>query len=88
MPRITSVLRTAATFAVSFSCACALGLFMLKSAAAQPSGDDVIYLDQGWSQADRERYYQISQGSNGDVVRHLPEPGGCRRPGTFPLGRQ
>ncbi len=63
MPRIKSVLRTAASFAVSFSCACALGLFMLKSAAAQPSGDDVIYLDQGWSQADRQWYYQVSQGS-------------------------
>src|ERR1700684_2008137 len=63
MPRIKSVLRTAASFAVSFSCACALGLFLLEPAAAQASGDDVIYLDQGWSQADRQWYYQVSQGS-------------------------
>ena len=27
------------------------------------TGDNVIYLDQGWSQADRATYYQISQGS-------------------------
>src|SRR5271169_6437978 len=52
------------------SLACALicsvgfvGFFMLPRAAAQPSGDLVIYLDQGWSQADRETYYQTSQGS-------------------------
>lgn len=33
------------------------------SAAAQPGNDPVIYLNQGWSQADREMYYQTSQGS-------------------------
>ena len=32
-------------------------------AIAQTPGDSVIYLDQGWSQADREMYYQTSQGS-------------------------
>src|SRR6185295_1875057 len=30
---------------------------------AQPSGDPVIYLDEAWSQADRELYYNITQGS-------------------------
>ncbi|MEJ8822565.1 di-heme-cytochrome C peroxidase [Variovorax humicola] len=33
------------------------------SAAAQSGNDSVIYLNQGWSQADREMYYQTSQGS-------------------------
>jgi hypothetical protein len=33
------------------------------AAAQQNTGDDVIYLDQAWSQADREMYYQTSQGS-------------------------
>jgi hypothetical protein len=32
-------------------------------ATAQAPDDSVIYLDQGWSQADREMYYQTSQGS-------------------------
>ncbi len=32
-------------------------------ADAQTPGEPVIYLDQGWSQADREMYYQTSQGS-------------------------
>jgi hypothetical protein len=43
---------------------CSLGLLPAKPAAAQTSGSDpVIYLDQAWSQADREMYYQTSQGS-------------------------
>jgi hypothetical protein len=28
---------------------------------AQTPGEPVIYLDQGWSQADREMYYQTSR---------------------------
>jgi hypothetical protein len=32
-------------------------------AAAQPSNEDVVYLDQGWSKEVREGYYHISQGS-------------------------
>ena len=31
--------------------------------AAQSSAGSVIYLDQAWSQADREMFYQISQGA-------------------------
>jgi hypothetical protein len=31
--------------------------------AAQPSKEDVVYLDQGWSKETREGYYHISQGS-------------------------
>jgi mono/diheme cytochrome c family protein len=41
----------------------ALVWLSLPRAAAQSSGDQVIYLDQGWSQADREMYYNESQGS-------------------------
>ena len=51
---------------LSISGASALGLFLLfpaKLAAAQSSSDSVIYLDQAWAQADRETFYQISQGS-------------------------
>src|SRR4051794_36679173 len=47
----------------NLSCACAIGLFQLKPATAQSPDNHVIYLDQGWSQADRELYYQMSQGS-------------------------
>ncbi len=49
--------------ALSLSCAAVLGLFPLERVAAQAPGDSVVYLDQGWSQADRELYYQTSQGS-------------------------
>jgi len=49
--------------ALLFSDACALGLFLLEPAVAQSSGNAVTYLDQGWSQTDREMWYQISQGS-------------------------
>ena len=53
---------------------------------AQSTSDDVIFLDQAWSQDDREWYYQFSQGSHHHFVRHLPESGGRRQPGTFPFG--
>ena len=53
------------TVVLAFSTAgvCALGWSLAKPAAAQSNGDSVIYLDQGWSQADREFYYSVSQGS-------------------------
>jgi hypothetical protein len=38
-------------------------VFFPELAAAQSSGDSVIYLNQGWSQWVRESYYHISQGS-------------------------
>ena len=49
--------------ALSLSCAAVLGLLPLERVAAQAPGDSVVYLDQGWSQADRELFYQTSQGS-------------------------
>jgi hypothetical protein len=33
------------------------------AAAAQASSDPVIYLNQGWSKADRDTYYWIPQGT-------------------------
>jgi hypothetical protein len=52
-----------ASLVSSLFCFLPLGLFQLKPAAAQSSDDHVIYIDQGWSMADREMWYQISQGS-------------------------
>jgi len=63
MQRLKSLLWITATLALAFFCARATGLFRLATVAAQSSGDSVIYLDQAWSQADREMYYQISQGA-------------------------
>jgi hypothetical protein len=57
------VSRSSTLLASSIPLACLFGLFLVGSALAQPSGEPVIYLDQAWSQADREMYYQISQGS-------------------------
>ena len=46
----------------------------------RPAGDDsVVYLDQGWSQADREMFYQVSQGSRAisyDIFLALEVAGG------------
>jgi hypothetical protein len=64
MQRVKTVLWTTASLALSLSCACPLGLFLLEPAVAQSTGGPVIFLDQGWSQAEREMYYQISQGSS------------------------
>src|SRR5271167_3092447 len=63
MQRLKSILWITASLAVALFCARATGLFPLQPVAAQSSSDHVIYLDQGWSQADREMYYQISQGA-------------------------
>ena len=52
MPRIKRVIWITASLVLMLFGTSALGLFALESAAAQPSGD-VIYLEQGWSQADR-----------------------------------
>ena len=55
---------TATVLAVSIAGVCTLG-WLPKPAAAQTSGSSpVIYLDQAWSQADREWYYNFSQGSS------------------------
>jgi len=63
MRQIRRVPSITASLVLALLCASALGLFALEPAQAQPAGDGVIYLDQGWSQADRQWYYQVSQGS-------------------------
>ena len=50
-------------FALSILLAPAIGLFLPAPAAAQSASGPVIYLDQAWSEADREWYYHFSQGS-------------------------
>jgi len=57
------VLWITALLALPLLCASGLWRFPLERVAAQSPGDSVIYLDQAWSQADREMYYQISQGA-------------------------
>jgi hypothetical protein len=46
--------------------------------SAQSTGDPLVYLNQGWSQGDREIFYQISQGStvlDYDIFLNLEVPG-------------
>jgi hypothetical protein len=73
---------TLAKWACAFLLVTAAGASHPPSAWAQTSGDPVIYLDQGWSQADREMYYQISQGSAAlsyDIFLHLELAGSQER---------
>ena len=57
------LLKSIGSMALLLSCAWKCGFFRIKTVAAQSSAGSVIYLDQAWSQADREMYYQISQGA-------------------------
>jgi len=72
MPRMPKVLCMAASLALALYWACALAFYLFGSVsvrsssgelAPQPSDGGVIYLDQGWSQADRDTWYWIPQGS-------------------------
>ena len=63
MQRHKVLLKSIGSMALLLSCAWKCGFFRTKTVAAQSSGGSVIYLDQAWSQADREMYYQISQGA-------------------------
>src|SRR5271170_4815779 len=63
MNRGKHIFRSAAALACLLSSATALWLIPLERVSAQTPGDSVVYLDQGWSQADRELFYQTSQGS-------------------------
>jgi mono/diheme cytochrome c family protein len=60
--RAPSGLTGRTTTALAISIASVLGLFSVQPAAAQ-AGGSVIYLNQAWSQADREWYYNFSQGA-------------------------
>src|SRR5271170_5171482 len=74
MRRNISVPSTLTSLALSIALAPTLGLFLSAPTAAQStdlpvrpaaqsSDHAVVYLDQAWSQADREWYYHFSQGS-------------------------
>jgi hypothetical protein len=63
MHQIEGFARFSATLTLAISCIGALGLLRSAPAAAQSTADAVIYLNQAWSQQDREFFYQISQGS-------------------------
>src|SRR3954469_2021080 len=56
--RLTSAIGTGALLV-----ACATCVLPSQPAIAQASREPVIFLDQGWSQTDREFYYNVSQGS-------------------------
>src|SRR5277367_437130 len=49
--------------ALSILLAPAIGQLPPAPAAAQSANGPIIYLDQAWSEADREWYYHFSQGS-------------------------
>jgi mono/diheme cytochrome c family protein len=79
MQRNSSVPSTVAAFALSMSLGCAVDFLLTPPASAQSSGGPVIYLDQAWSQADREMFYQIPQGSqiiSYDIFLNLEVAGG------------
>jgi hypothetical protein len=64
MKRVKRVGQSAAALVLLLSLATALGFVMFNPAAAQSASEPVIYLDQGWSQGERELFYQIPQGSS------------------------
>jgi hypothetical protein len=79
LKRVKRVGRASVITALLLSLAAALGALVLQPAAAQPASEPVIYLDQGWSQADREFYYQVTQGSSVmsfDIFLNLEVAGG------------
>ena len=64
---------------VSTTAVCLLSLALAGPVPAQTAGDPVIYLDQAWSQADREAYYQFQQGAqviSYDIFLNLEVAGG------------
>ena len=63
MPQLKSVLWTTTSLAFSLPVACTSGLLQFEPAAAQSPNNSVTYLNQAWSQDDREWYYHFSQGS-------------------------
>ena len=79
MKRCKRTLGIARWFVLLVFSVAALSLCRLPSATAQVAYDSAIYLDQGWSQADREMFYQISQGSRAlsyDIFLALEVAGG------------
>jgi hypothetical protein len=58
-----SVIWPVAALVVLITGAVAFGVFRHDSGTPQASYEQVIYLDQAWSQADRDTYYWIPQGT-------------------------
>ena len=54
---------TSTVSSLSLLLLCAASFFLSVPAIAQSPGDNVIHLNQAWSQDDREWYYHFSQGS-------------------------
>lgn len=63
MERYKVALWSIGSLGISISCVYAFRLSPPKPAAVSSSTDSVIYLDQGWSQADRDTFYWITQGT-------------------------
>lgn len=63
MQHVKAFFWTAALLASSWSAASMFGLCLAEPAAAQSPSGPTIYLNQAWSQDDREWYYHFSQGS-------------------------
>jgi hypothetical protein len=74
MHRSNGVASILSLWALSIFLACAPALFSPTPAAAQSASKPVTYLNQAWSQSDREWYYHFSQGSaviSYDIFVHL-----------------
>jgi hypothetical protein len=79
MSRSERVRLAPALLALSILFACTLSLSPPEPAAAQSANDNVVYLNQAWSQDDREWFYHFSQGSavlSYDIFLNLEVPGG------------
>ncbi len=66
-PRETRMNRRGSRYLVAVACTASLGVattFVTERLLAQTAQQPVVYLDQAWSQADREWYYNFSQGSS------------------------
>jgi hypothetical protein len=63
----------------SLALSAAMPVSAQQAGAAQSTSDGVIYLNQAWSQDDREWYYSFSQGSavlSYDIFMNLEAAGG------------
>ncbi len=78
MKPVQRVLWITASIALLLSFAWIIGPSLIKPAAAQSANGQLIYLNQGWSQADRDTYYWIPQGTvmmSFDIFQNLEVAG-------------
>ena len=64
------------------------GLMRVRAANAPAPADQVVLSQSGMDAGNSRKLLPHIAGHNGHAVRHLPEPGGRRQPGTFSLGRE